>query len=39
MLQPKKTKFRRCQKGRIKGNAQRYILEQFYLTMHVSTHL
>ena len=23
MLQPKKTKFRRCQKGRIKGNAQR----------------
>ena len=23
MLQPKKTKFRRCQKGRMKGNAQR----------------
>ena len=23
MLQPKKTKFRRAQKGRIKGNAQR----------------
>ena len=23
MLQPKKTKYRRCQKGRMKGNAQR----------------